>query len=323
MSDYQLLRLGDVRLQSGEILQDARLAYAVLGSMNETKTNVVVMPTYYSGTHASYAPLIGSGKALDPAHYCIIVPNMMGNGVSSSPSNSPRTVFPLVSVRDNVMMQGRLVFEHLGVREVALVCGWSLGGMQTYQWGVLFPDRVRRLMPYGSAARTCPYNVAFLAGLRAVLEAADLHPGGALVKAFARVYAGWAYSHEFYHAALYRELGFNSLEELMTAWEHDHTSHDPRDLLAALRTWQSAQLPAANQDSFEEVLSGIRARTVLLGCSSDRYFPPDDLRHEARFIPDSECHIFDSPFGHCTFSPGRVASSTEFLQRCLRKLLAT
>jgi homoserine O-acetyltransferase len=312
-------------MESGEILENATLAYGVVGSLNASRTNVVVMPTYYSGTHASYRPLIGLGKALDPRRYCLVIPNLMGNGVSTSPSNTSQTHFPLVSVRDNVMIQGRLVFEHLGAREVALVCGWSLGGMHTYQWGISFPDRVRRLLPYGAAARTCPYNFAFLSGLRAVLEATASNATSerAGLKAFARVYAGWAYSHDFFHHGLYQQLGMGSVEDLMVSWERDHLDHQPRDLLAVLRTWQSADVLGTPQRRFEDVLSSIRAKTLLVGCATDRYFPSDDLRHEARFIPDCDCRILNSPFGHCAFSPGKIPASTQYLERCLRELLSS
>ena len=79
---------GDVVLQSGMTLPGAVLAYAVHGRLSPARDNVVVFPTRFGGTHADNEYLIGEGRALDPGRLCIVVPNMLGNGVSTSPSTS-------------------------------------------------------------------------------------------------------------------------------------------------------------------------------------------------------------------------------------------
>ena len=87
--DYEIFDLGDVTLQDGATLRDAKLAYKTFGELNADKSNAIVYPTWYSGRHWDNEWLIGEGMALDPAKYFIIVPNMLGNGLSSSPSNTP------------------------------------------------------------------------------------------------------------------------------------------------------------------------------------------------------------------------------------------
>ena len=84
--DYEVFDLGDVTLQRGATLRDAKLAYKTYGELNADKSNAIVYPTWYSGRHWDNEWLIGDGMALDPAKYFIIVPNMLGNGLSSSPS---------------------------------------------------------------------------------------------------------------------------------------------------------------------------------------------------------------------------------------------
>ena len=104
MVDYEVFDLGDVRLQMGATLRDAKLAYKTYGTLDQDRSNAVVYPTWYSGQHYDNEWLIGEGMALDPARYFIIVPNMLGNGLSSSPSNSPAPVergrFPKVTIHD-------------------------------------------------------------------------------------------------------------------------------------------------------------------------------------------------------------------------------
>jgi homoserine O-acetyltransferase len=334
MNAPRTFNLGDIELQSGEVLRNAELVYLTLGTLNHARDNVVVMPTYYTGRESSYMPLIGQGMALDPARYLIVIPNMLGNGVSTSPSNRPDLKrghrFPLVTLYDNVRQQARLLFDELGVQEIALACGWSMGGMQAYQWAALYPDRVRSLLPFCAAARVCPYNFVFLEGLKTALHAdgnwrdgSQSEPPTRGLRAFGRVYAGWAYSHAFFRDGLYRQLGYESIEELLQAWEAEHLALDADDLLAMLASWQRADISANTvyDGDFARSLAAIRARTILVPCSTDRYFPPADNEYEARLIPNAEVCTLESPFGHCALSPGRVPAATEFLNRCLARLL--
>ena len=120
-------------------------------SSNADRGNAVVYPTWYSGFHWDNEWLIGDGMALDPAKYFIVVPNMLGNGLSSSPSNTPppfdRARFPRVTFYDQVEAQHKLVTEQFGIETLALVTGWSMGAGQTYQWAVSHPDMVQRALP--------------------------------------------------------------------------------------------------------------------------------------------------------------------------------
>ena len=86
MSDYEIFDLGDVTLQNGATLRDAKLAYKTFGTLSPARDNVIVYPTWYSGQHYDNEWLVGSGMALDPDKYFIVIPNMLGNGLSSSPS---------------------------------------------------------------------------------------------------------------------------------------------------------------------------------------------------------------------------------------------
>ena len=175
MVDYEVFELGDVQLRLGATLRDAKLAYKTYGTLDEDKNNAIVYPTWYSGQHYDNEWLIGDGMALDPAKYFIIVPNMLGNGLSSSPSNTPppydRSRFPKVTVYDNVSVQHRLVTEKFGIEKLVLVTGWSMGAGQTYQWAVSYPEMVTRILPFCGSAKTSEHNIVFLEGVKAALTA--------------------------------------------------------------------------------------------------------------------------------------------------------
>jgi homoserine O-acetyltransferase len=131
MSDYQIFEAGDVMLQSGLTYRGARLAYKTHGSLNASRSNVIVYPTSYGAQHTDLEWLIAPGKPLDPAKYFIIIVNKFGNGLSSSPSNTPppfdRNRYPHFTMTDNVRVQQRLLAEVFGIERVALVYGFSMG----------------------------------------------------------------------------------------------------------------------------------------------------------------------------------------------------
>jgi homoserine O-acetyltransferase len=255
MNDYEVFDLGDVVLQRGATLRDAKLAYKTYGTLNEEKSNAIVYPTWYSGRHWENEWLIGEGMALDPNEYFIIVPNMLGNGLSSSPSNTPppydKARFPNVTVYDNVSVQHKLVTELFGIERLALVTGWSMGAGQTYQWAVSYPEMVLKMAPFCGSAKTSEHNIVFLEGVKAALTADsawsvgwyDEQPTRGL-RAAARVYAGWGFSQAFYWDRVYEELGFSSLEDFLVGfWEGFFLDNrDANNLLTMLWTWQNGDI---------------------------------------------------------------------------------
>jgi homoserine O-acetyltransferase/O-succinyltransferase len=336
LSEEGIFELGDMVLQSGTLLREAKLAYKTHGRLNTGKNNVIVYPTPYSAQHGDIEWLIGPGKALDPDKYFIIVPDQLGNGLSSSPSNAlaaqARSKFPVVSNRDNVAAQYRLVTEQFGVGNIALVVGWSMGAQQTFQWAVSHPDRVERIAPFCGTAKTTPHNAVFLEGLRAVLtlDAAwnsgdyDAQPAAG-IRAFARVYAGWGFSQPFYKQALYRQMGFGSLEEFLTGfWEKRFLRRDANNLLSMLGTWQLHDVGAAPEfgGSLERALGSIKARAIVMAGQTDLYFTPEDIEAEAALIPGARFRVIPSVWGHQAGN-GLNAADTQFVDAEIKKLLAS
>lgn len=333
MQAYRTYELGDVRLQSGVVLKNAQLAYVIYGVLSPAADNAVLLPTFYTGTHIRNELLFGPGRAIDPARHFVVSINLLGNGYSSSPSNSsppqdgPR--FPHVTIFDNVACQHRLLTE-LGVRKIALVLGWSVAAMQAYQWAAQFPDMVEAILPYCGAARCSPLNYAVLDGPKAALQADAAwnegnyaRPPERGLRAFARVYVAWAYSHDFFSDGLYRQLDFATLEDFVRDWEEDHLKWDANDLLAKIWTWQHGDI-SDNQiyrRDFKGALRSIRARAIVLPCSTDLYFVPEDNAAEVANMQRAELRVFDSPWGHCAGSPGRVPEFQLALDTAAAELL--
>jgi homoserine O-acetyltransferase len=336
MADYAIFEAGDVTLQSGVVLPDVKLVYRTHGQLNAARDNAIVYPTHYLGTHDSNAWAIAPGMALDPEKYFIIIPNMLGNGVSSSPSNTPAPFdgprFPLVTVRDNVLLQHRLVTEVFGLTTLTLVTGYSMGALQTFQWGVLFPDMVQRIAPFCGAARVSRHNWLFLEGAKSALMADAAFAGGDYaappvigIRAFARVYAGWAWSQTFFRQQLDRErLGLPSMEDfLQFAWEPFFQAHGANNLLAMLATWQAADISADPRfdADFEKALAAITAKTMVMPCRSDLYFPPEDSEIEVKHMPHAQLRVIPSVWGHMA-GGGMNPEDMMFINAGLAELLA-
>jgi len=331
---HDTFALGNFVLQSGATLWNASVAYRTYGAPSAARDNVVLIPTFYAGHHTDCELMFAQGRALDPARHFIVVANMLGNGLSSSPSNTPppidRAAFPHVTIYDNVVAQHRLLTEHLGVQRVRLVAGFSMGAQQAFQWGALFPDMVDAIAPICGTARTSPHNFVFLEGLKAALTADaafndgwyETPPVKGLI-AFARVYAGWVYSQDFYRQREYTKMGLSSIDDVLRFSEQRYRSRDANDLLAMLWTWQHADISANDRfkGDLNAALSAIRARAIVMPSQTDLYFRVRDNEIEARHMPNAELRAIPSIWGHAA-GRGTNPVDNQFVDAALRELLS-
>jgi homoserine O-acetyltransferase len=166
---HQLYNEGDLKLESGEAIKDFSISYVTHGTLNAKKSNAILMVTAIGGNHHRIDFMIGPGKALDPDKYFIICTDAIGNGLTTSPSNSrlqPRMSFPKFTIRDMVESQYRLLKEKFGIDHVVAVIGPSMGGMQTLQWGVSHPDFMDALVAMVPLAKTPAWSVAVMEASR-------------------------------------------------------------------------------------------------------------------------------------------------------------
>ncbi len=337
MTDYQIFEAGDVVLQSGLTYRNAKLAYKTYGTLDAAKSNVIVYPTSYGAQHPDTEWLIAAGKALDPTKYFIVIPNLFGNGLSSSPSNTPppfdRGRYPHFTATDNVRVQQRFLAETFGIERVALVYGFSMGAQQAFHWGALFPDRVARIAAICGTAKTSRHNFVFLEGIKAALTADPAWQDGWFVtqplrglRAMGRIYAGWALSQDFYREELDLTLGYSSLEDfLISGWEGNFRRRDANDLLAALWTWQHADI-SANElygGDLAKALGAITARAVVMPSETDLYFRVEDNRREVALMPNAELRPIPSIWGHRAGNPTQNSADAKFLDDAVRELLAS
>jgi len=334
-SDHHLFDAGNVVLQSGRTFPGMHIAYTTYGTLNADRSNVIVYPTSYSAQHHDTQWLVRDGGILDTSRYFVVIPNLFGSGLSSSPSNTPwplvGTRYPDITYHDAVRVQQRLLAERFGIERVKLVYGWSMGGMQAYHWASIFGDQVERIAVVCGAAKCSPHNAVFLEAVRATLTADPAYQDGVFrerpvrgFRAMARLYATMALSQAFYREELWRDIGYSSLEDfLVRNWEANYARRDPADLLAQLYTWQHGDIsdePRYRGD-LAAALRGISARVMLLPGDHDQYFRVEDNRRELAHLRHGELRPIPSLWGHRAGNPLANADDERFIRTAVQELL--
>ncbi len=332
---FERYELGEIDLQYGGHLPAAQITYKTHGTLNRQKDNVIVFPTWCTGQHKDVEWIIGPGKALDPGRYFIVVIDMFGNGMSSSPSNtSPpfdRSRFPRVSILDNVRMERRLLEEKFGIERLKLVIGRSMGAQLAFQWGSYFPDEVERILPMCGSARTAQHNYVFLATLKMALTSdpewrnGDYASNPVVSRQRMRLTVdAWGLSQTFYRRRLHLNDRFATTQEYLDR-DMPLSFGDVNDILTQIATWEVADI--SDNDRFNKdlgaALRAIKAKAFVMPSKTDLYFPPEDSEIEVASMPNAELRVIPSVWGHRGASPGSDPADIEFFDKAIAELLAT
>jgi len=320
---HREVALGDLALESGEAIVDYRQSFVVHGEPNAAGTNAVLVCPALTATHHRLDFLIGAGKALDPARWCIVVADPIGNGLSTSPSNSsaqPGMRFPRFVLRDMVEAQRRLLVE-LGIERLHAVVGASMGGMQALQWAVSHPQRVGRVVAMTPMAKTAPWAVLVTATARACLCADPAWRGD--VEGFAaRPERGWRATTGLMNALLMRTP--DALDALGLAdrdaahrWFDDLVAQqaaigfDAHDYLYQSWAYEAHDVgttPGFGGDT-AAALASLAAPALVLAPPLDCFNPSSAARAAAAAMPNARFVEIPSPQGHLAATSTRAADA--------------
>ena len=156
----RIASLGSCRLSEGGTIPSCRVAYRSFGTLNAARSNTILIPTWLLGRSDDWVPFIGSDGFVDTTQYHVILVDALGDGLSSSPSNTRGApeAFARLTVGDMVESQYRLLTEQLGINHLHAVLGFSMGGMQAIEWAVKHPDFVDRIIPIAGASRVGTFD---------------------------------------------------------------------------------------------------------------------------------------------------------------------
>jgi homoserine O-acetyltransferase len=302
---------GDLPLENGQTIKDFSISYETYGTLNADKSNAILMVTAISGNHHRLDYLIGPGKALDTNRYFIITTDAIGNGLTTSPSNStkqPGMSFPHFLIRDMVESQYRLVKDKFGINHLFAVIGASMGGMQTLQWGVSHPTMMDALVPIVPLGRTPPWTKTVLELTRQEIMSDPAWDNGNYRKEPEQGMRLWAGTM----ALITRtpELMKNTQPKdggdpaawLRTTQDSAWKNFDARNWVYQTWAYDAHDLgttPGFNGD-YHEALRSIRARTLVLAGVGDLLNPEPEALEAARYINGAQYESIEPrwPSGH-------------------------
>jgi homoserine O-acetyltransferase len=324
---HQLYSEGDLKLESGEAIKDFSISYVTHGTLNEKKSNAILMVTAIGGNHHRIDFMIGPGKALDPDKYFIICTDAIGNGLTTSPSNSksqPRMSFPKFAIRDMVESQYRLLKEKFGIDHVVAVVGPSMGGMQALQWGVSHPGFMDAVVAMVPLAKTPAWSVAVVeASRKAIMTDAAWNGGNyeappekgiRLMRDILNLLSARTpdmYSAQFTNgmdALPWMEVQETAMLKAMDAndWIYQTWAYERHDV---------GTTPGFNGDT-AKALASIKAKTLIMTGTKDLLNPEFEPVAAAKNIADVKMMTISpgTVTGHAS-AGGAIPADVEFLNR--------
>ncbi len=328
---HRTFALGNLRLESGETIVDYRQSFVVHGALNAERSNAVLVCPALTATHHRLDFLIGAGKALDPARWCIVAADPVGNGLSTSPSNStaqPGMRFPRFALRDMIAAQHRLLVEHLGIERLHAVVGASMGGMQALQWATSVPTSMSRIVAMTPMARTSPWAALVTETARSCLLADPAWHGDGFG---ARPKRGWRAYTGLMNALLMRTPdALSSIRDAAEAqrWfddlvaQQEQVAFDAHDYLYQSWAYDAHDVgttPGFGGDT-EAALGSIMARTLILAPSLDLFNPATAARDAAASIAGTRFVEIPSALGHLAATSTSTADA-DFLNSIIGEFL--
>jgi len=307
-------------LESGAILPKVEIAYHTYGSLNAAGDNgiwVCHALTSNSDVADWWSGLFGEGKPFDPHKYFIVCANILGScyGSSGPLSENPETEkpyfhsFPMITIRDMVKAH-QLLQTHLGVKQIVLGMGGSMGGYQLMEWAISDKNLFKNLCLLVTSAKASAWEIAIHEAQRLAIEADSTwknnNPNaGANGLKTARAIGMVTYRN--YEA--FKQTQEDNEEKLGSFKASSYIRYQGEKLVKRFNA-QSYHLLTKSMDShnlgrgrnsLESALNAITANTLIIGIDSDILCPTAEQEFIVKHIPNARLEIISSPFGHDGF----------------------
>lgn len=276
--EQQFASLGDFKLASGEVLRDCRIGYRTFGTLNAAKSNVILFPAWAGGNTGQMLSTIGPGTGLDISKDFVIAVDPLSNGISSSPSNSrlqPHMQFPKFTVRDMVETQHALLTKVLHINHLKAVMGISMGGMQTFQWLVSYPEFMDKAIPIVGSPRLAPYDLLhWQTQIDAIVNDAAWHNGD-YAENPARVAEA-----EFGSLLLTTPEHFNQhttrkqVPEMLEKAKKENSGSDANNKIRQVQAMMSIDVSEKFGGSLEAAAATVKAKVLVISATQDHVVTP-------------------------------------------------
>lgn len=267
----RMAQLGNFSLANGQTIQDCRVGYRTFGKLNAGRTNAVLFPTWFGGISKDLTGFVGGAASLvDSTRFYVVLVDALGNGVSSSPSNSITqrdSLFPEIGIPDMVKAEYRLLTESLGVKHVYAVLGISMGGMQTFQWMVSYPDFVERAIPIVGSPKQSAMDLYLWGAELQTIETAHGSPEAmrtvSLIHAMNLRTPAW-------HA---RQTSVADVDAFLTRTEQDITSN-PFNWATQLRAMIHQDIFQSVGKTEDQVIASLKPKVLIITALQDHMVTP-------------------------------------------------
>ena len=308
-------------LESGNKLPHLEIGFHTYGRLNKSKDNVVWVChalTANSDVCDWWKGLFGDGYYFNPDEHFIVCANILGsnygtsNPLSINPVNGQPyyLAFPEISVRDMVKAH-QLLAEHLGISNIHIVIGGSLGGQQAMEWGIIEPERIKNLILIATNARHSPWGIAFNESQRLAIATdrsffANQPDGGAKGLKVARSIALLSYRGYKTYSITQQEEDDKKIDDFKAASYQNYQGEKLVKRFNAYSYWYLTKVMDSHnvgrgRNGVEKALSLIKAKTLVIGLKSDLLFPIEEQQYLFRHIPKAAFAELDSFYGHDGF----------------------
>jgi homoserine O-acetyltransferase len=307
--------------ETGAILPALDIVYSTWGKLNGEADNVIWIChalTANSDAESWWPGMVGKGLLFDPEKYFIVCANVLGScyGTTGPASVNPETGnpwlndFPLITIRDLVNVH-EILRKYLNIKHIYTIIGASIGGFQSLEYSIMYPEIVKRLVFVASSVRQSPWAIAFSESQRMAIEAdnsftENFPDGGKKGLKAARSIALLSYRNP----AAYNRTQLEQDDEKLTSFKASSYQAYQGDKLVkrfdpysyyCLVCLSDTHNTGRGRGGTAKALSSVKAKTLCIGIASDILFPVEEQKYVAANIPYAEYVEIDSSYGHDGF----------------------
>ena len=309
-------------LESGAVLPELTIAYHTYGTLNERGDNVIWIChalTANSDVEAWWPNIIGEDEVFDPAKYFIVCANILGScyGTTGPLSTNPQTgqpyysTFPFITIRDMVSAH-QLLCTHLNIHRIQLLVGGSMGGYQALEWCYMEPEKVEQLFLLTTVARETAWGIAIHTAQRLAIEADstwnnNTKEAGQKGLKTARAIGMITYRNYHTFKATQTDTSLNKVDKFKASSYIEHQGSKLVNRFNAYSYWlltkamDSHNIARDRGARVEDVLSGMRQKTLVIAIKGDILCPPEEQQFIVEHMPNALYVEIESLYGHDGF----------------------
>ena len=309
------------KTEKGGILPSVEIAYSTWGKLNKSADNVIWIChalTANSDVESWWPGMVGRGLLFDPGKFFIICANVLGScyGTTGPASVNPGTGkqwlrnFPELTIRDLVRAH-EILRQHLGIKKIYTIIGASIGGFQSLEYSIMYPDLIKHLVFIASSAKQSPWAIAFSESQRLAMHSDESFlngnaEGGTKGLKAARSIALLSYRNSAAYNKTQAEEDDSKVDSFRAS---SYQSYQGDKLVKRFNPYSYYCLvnmsdthnTGRGRGGTTKALRTIKAKTLCIGITSDILFPVEEQKYVASAVPGAEYREIDSFYGHDGF----------------------